>query len=126
MQVNILTKMLSSTPCSRCNSMIGDAKAKMCCACGESVHVACLKSKPGIGYWMCDDCAPKFRHGHEDAALNIPLHKLLRGLDYYPGADSASRDQLRASYKFVRGCLVWASHHGDVIIPPPCLRDDII
>ena len=87
MEVNVLAKFIKAAPCSKCDNLIGEAKAKVCGACGEAVHVACLKGKPSVGYWFCKDCAPKFQYGHTDAALNIPLHNLIRGIDYYPGAD---------------------------------------
>ncbi len=126
MEVNRLAKFIKAYPCRHCQQMIGEAKGKICCACGEAVHVSCLKSKPGVGYWFCDDCAPKFRNGHEDAALNLPLHNLLRGAAYYLGADRTHREQLKTAYRFVRGCLVWSSPGGDRIIPPPCLREEIV
>lgn len=126
MEVNKLSKYFRSYPCRHCHQMIGEAKGKICCACGEAVHVSCLRGKPGVGYWFCDDCAPRFRLGHEDAALNLPLHNLLRGAAHYPGADRATRNYMMMAYRFVRGCLVWASPGGDKIIPPPCLREDIV
>ena len=33
---------------------------------------------------------------------------------------------MRDAYRFVRGCLIWSGPRGDVIIPPPCLREDIV
>jgi hypothetical protein len=126
MEVNLLCKFIKAYPCSKCDQPIGEAKAKVCGACGEARHVQCMTGKPGIGYWFCGDCSQKFLYGHEDAALNIPLHHLLRGASTYPGADRGMRNYMKMSYRFVRGCLIWTTERGDRIIPPPCLREDII
>jgi hypothetical protein len=109
MEINILAKFIKSYPCSRCNEAIGEAKAKICGACGEARHVTCMNNKPGVGYWFCPDCSPKFMHGHEDAALNVPLHNLLRGSDTYPGIDKSTRNYLKMAYRFMRGCLIWTT-----------------
>ena len=56
--LNILNKLTKSFPCSKCNHAVGESKHKQCGACGEVVHVACLASKPPVGYWFCSSCAP--------------------------------------------------------------------
>jgi hypothetical protein len=92
MQLNILSKFTKSFPCSVCSFAVGEAKHKICGACGEVVHVSCLKNKPPVGYWFCADCAPKFAHGHQDSALDIPLHNLIRGSsDVYRNCDLEGR-----------------------------------
>ena len=53
MNLNIMAKLTKNFPCSKCNHVVGDSKHKQCGACGEVVHVACLPSKPPIGYWFC-------------------------------------------------------------------------
>lgn len=126
MVVNLIAKYMKSYPCNVCNHMIGEVKSKQCAACGEAVHVKCIPGKPGIGYWFCDDCTPKYTHGHDDPALHIPLHNFIRGTHPYPGADKETCERLQAAYRFVRGCLIWTSDTGELIIPPPCLREDII
>ena len=125
-EVNLLQQYTKAYPCSICSHAAGTAKHKQCGACGEVVHVACLPSKPGIGYWFCPDCSPALKHGHADPALNVPLHTLIRGGSHYPGADEQEMANLRNKYKFVRGCLIEAGDEGEKIIPPPCLRADIV
>lgn len=88
--------------------------------------MACLPHKPSIGYWFCRDCAPSLLHGHADPALNIPLHELLRGGDSYPDSTQEMRQALKGRYAFVRGCLIEKGEQGEVIVPPPCLRADVI
>ena len=56
--LNILNKLTKSFPCSRCNHEVGESKHKQCGACEEVLHVACLPSKPPVGYWFCNACAP--------------------------------------------------------------------
>ena len=126
MELNQLQRFTKAYPCSHCSFSVGQAKHKLCGACGEVVHSSCLRQKPPIGYWFCSDCAPSFAHGHSDPALDAPLHNLIRGSGTYPGADATTRSQLKDTYSFVRGCLIRKTAEGDRIIPPPCLRAEII
>ena len=126
MELNLLQRFTKAYPCSQCSFAVGQAKHKQCCACGEVVHQNCLRAKPPVGYWFCSDCAPSFAHGHSDPALDAPLHNLIRGSDSYPDSDAAMRSQLRDTYHFVRGCLIRKDEDGDRIVPPPCLRSEII
>ena len=125
-EVNLLQQFTKAYPCSICSHTVGTSKHRQCGACGETVHVSCLPSKPGIGYWFCQDCSPSLTHGHADPALNIPLHNLIRGGTSYPGGSKEEIEEMKAMYAFVRGCLVFKSEDGEKIIPPPCLRADII
>ena len=56
----------------------------------------------------------------------MPLHNLIRGGTTYPGANEAEMANLRATYKFVRGCLIRQTDDGGSIVPPPCLRAEIV
>ena len=99
----------------------------MCVACGEVQHMRCMPSKPKPGYWFCPDCKPKFTHGHEDPALDLPLHQLIRGADTYPHSDATFREQLRNTYAFECGQLVMSTERlGHVVVPAPSLREELI
>ncbi len=65
-------------------------------------------------------------HGHADPALNIPLHDLIRGGSHYPDASKEETEDLRNTYKFVRGCLIELTKEGEKIVTPPCLRADVV
>ncbi len=65
-------------------------------------------------------------HCHADPALNIPLHDLIRGGSHYSDASKEEIENLRNTYKFVRGCLIGLTEEGEKIVPPPCLRADIV
>lgn len=126
MSLNVLAKLTSSYPCSKCGHTVGESKHKQCGSCGEVVHVSCLPGKVPVGYWFCKDCAPGLEHGHMDPALDIPLHNLIRGGERYPDSTEEMRRDLKGRFSFVRGCLIEKRTTGDVIIPPPCLRADIV
>lgn len=125
-EVNLLQQFTRAYPCAVCSHAVGTAKHKQCGACGETVHAACLPSKPPVGYWFCSDCSPALSHGHADPALNVPLHNLIRGGTHYPDASKEEAANLKATYEFVRGCLIKKEERGEKIVPPPCLRADVI
>ena len=126
MELNILAKLTKNFPCSKCGEVVGESKHKQCAACGEVVHASCAEGKLPVGYWFCADCAPGLKHGHADPALNIPLHNLIRGGSSYPEASEEMKQELKGTYSFVRSCLIKKTTDGDVIVPPPCLRADVI
>ncbi len=125
-EVNMLQQFTRAYPCSICSHVVGTAKHKQCGACGETVHSACLASKPSVGYWFCSDCAPSLVHGHSDPALNLALHNVIRGSTSYPGASEEEVSRMKEKYSFVRGCLIQKDEEGEKIVPPPCLRADIV
>ena len=125
-EVGLLQQFTRAYPCSACSHAVGTSKHKQCGACGEVMHTSCMSSKPGVGYWFCSDCSPALAHGHDDPALNVPLHHVVRGASSYPGASKEEVSKMKEHYSFTRGCLVFKDETGDKIIPPPCLRADIV
>ena len=125
-EVNLLWQFTRAYPCSICSHVVGQAKHKQSGACGETVHVSCLTYKPGVGYWFCSDCSPALQNGHSEPALNLALHNVIRGADSYPGANEEQVRNMKVTYQFVRGCLISKGDTGEKIIPPPCLRAEIV
>lgn len=124
--INSLLKLEQSGPCSTCGKETKNTKAKICGQCGERKHVACMTSKPKPGYWFCEDCLPGLLKGHRDPALNVPLHDIARGARSYPGLDEATVENLKEHHRFVRGVLVANTGIGDRMVPPVCIRPELV